>query len=290
MKKRIGNGERGVALFFAMFALLLLTGIAAALIFMANTETAVNSNYRQEQVAFFAANAGLEEARARMMASDPNTVNSAGTPLPTLAPSAANPIIYITNPGNGAAVKPWLSAGPYADLELCHDGYTGLGLTLAAPDVRCTATSLPAGTYVSYTSQLPFNATANALPYKWVRIAPKVNGSVSYLTGAGATATISNYLVNTNVATYPAATLICWDGAEEVPLKAPALLCSQMLNCCRRSDEQRVHDHCAWSQLQLRKRCSKSRERGSGAQSYTSLSLRPLRHFGSMSSHKLQWQ
>lgn len=230
MKKRIRIGERGVALFFAMFALLLLMGIAAALIFMSNTESAVNSNYRQEQVAFFAANAGLEEARARMMTSDPNTINSAGTPLPTLAPSATNPIIYITNPGSGAAIKPWLSTDTYADLELCHDGYTGLGLTLAAPDVRCTPTTLPAGTYTPYTSQLPFNGTANALPYKWVRIAPKVNASVSYLTGAGSTATITNYLVNTNLATYPATTLICWDGAEEVPLKAPATLCSQMLN------------------------------------------------------------
>ena len=228
MKKLIRNGERGVALFFSIFALLLLTGIAAALIFMANTETAVNSNYRQEQVAFFAANAGLEEARARMMASDPNTVNSTALPLPIKAPTAANQsVLYIVNPGNVAnSVQPWNKNNAYADNELCHDGY-GIFGTAVAPDIRCDTSGLPgAGWYASYNSALPFNTTSAALPYKWVRIAPKVNNSMTYLTGAGSTATVSNYLVNTGA--LPSA-LICWDGAEEVPLKTTATKCSDML-------------------------------------------------------------
>jgi Tfp pilus assembly protein PilX len=74
MKYQTRNRERGVALFFSIFALLLLTAIGAALIFMASTETSVNSNYRQEQMAYFAAKAGVEEARARMMQSDPTSV------------------------------------------------------------------------------------------------------------------------------------------------------------------------------------------------------------------------
>jgi hypothetical protein len=231
MKNASRNGERGIALFFSIFALLLLTAIAAALIFMANTETAVNSNYRQEQVALFAAKAGVEEARARMMPADPNTINSAGAPLPIAVPTTANnAILYIVNPGSSAgSVQPWNSANAYADDELCHDGYGASFGAATAPDIRCNTSNLPGGTgwYLPYNSAIPFNTTAAALPYKWVRIAPKLNASLSYLTGAGATATITNYLVNTAASV---SALICWDGAEEVPLKAGSTKCSDMLN------------------------------------------------------------
>lgn len=236
MRHKTRNGESGIALFFSVFALLLLTGIAAALIFMSNTETLINSNFRQEQMAYFAAKAGIEEARARMMASDPNTINAGGAGLPTAAPTALNNgVRYIVNPGSVAgSVKPWdnsANSTAFPDDEICHEGY---GITfgpVAAPDVRCDTTQLPgvATWYTSYNSSIPYNGTGNALPYKWVRLAPKVNGSVSYLTGAGATATISTYLVNTNTVTYPTSTVICWDGAEEKPLTAGLLNCSQML-------------------------------------------------------------
>src|SRR6185437_16712646 len=143
MKNVARNKESGVALFFSIFALLLLTAIGAALIFMASTETSVNSNYRQEQVAYFAAKAGIEEARARMMASDPNTMyvapGNASFPLfdssritQANPPSTANHMIYyVVNPGSGSAVQPWSSRNPYADDELCHDGYTSLYTTLS---------------------------------------------------------------------------------------------------------------------------------------------------------------
>jgi predicted lipid-binding transport protein (Tim44 family) len=121
IKNTTGNAERGIALFFTMFALLLLMAIAGALTFTATIETSVNSNYRQEQVAYFAAKAGLEEARARMMSSDPHPINSA---LATVAPTTSNQgIVYIVNPGATAnSVQPWLSSNQYADDALCHDG------------------------------------------------------------------------------------------------------------------------------------------------------------------------
>ena len=259
--------ERGVALFFSIFALLLLTAIGAALIFMASTETSINSNFRQEQMAYFAAKAGIEEARARMMTSDPASiaclpgtapcaspvVGNATYPLfdstqviETNTPSNSNHMIYyIVNPGSSAAVQPWdtNSQDPYADNELCHDGYTGLGLTVVPPDVRCDPATLPAGTgwYNSYSSSLPFNGTAAALPYKWVRIAPKLNGSIDYLTGAAPTFSTLTYSVNPNptvsvngnAVSIDATTPICWDGHEEVPLTATTVApiitkCSQM--------------------------------------------------------------
>lgn len=209
MKNVTGNRQRGIALFFSIFALLLLTAIAAALIFMANTETSVNSNYRQEQVAYFAAKAGIEEARARMMPSDPNPIT-----LPTAAPTNLNgQITYIVNPGKGSAVQPWISGNQWTDDELCHDYNLGsLGLTTVAPDVRCATTTLPATAFLSVNSQLPYNTTATPVPYKWVRIAPKVNGS---MLGPGTTITNTSYWVNPALGLPTAANPVCWDGVNE---------------------------------------------------------------------------
>jgi hypothetical protein len=208
---RSKTGERGIALFFAVFALLLLTAITFSLVFLSNTETVVNANYREEQVAYFAAKAGIEEARARLMASDPNSI----TPSLT-APTTAGGIIYlVNNAGVANAVQPWLSTNAYPDTELCHDGYGLAGLTIVAPDVRCT--TLPTiGTppyYTTVASAIPFNGTANALPYKWVRIAPKLNGTVQ---GPYTTTVSTAYSVNTGVGT--ATTLVCWDGVKELVL------------------------------------------------------------------------
>src|ERR1700722_1087616 len=234
MKNVTRNRERGVALFFSIFALLLLTAIAGTLIFMASTETSINSNYRQEQTAFFAAKAGIEEARARMMPADPNTINLNGTSLPTGAPDTPNlppnnattsKLIYIVNPVNGgAAVQPWNGGTQWGDDELYHDGYTALGLTAAAPGVRCAAATLPAAAYASVNSQLPYSATTNPVPYKWVRVAPKLNAS---LMGPGTITTNPVYDVNAGVGT--GTTVVCWDGVNEWVLTIlTAANCQQM--------------------------------------------------------------
>jgi Tfp pilus assembly protein PilX len=173
MKSTARNNERGIAMFFSLFALLLLTAIAGTLTFMASIETSVNSNYRQEQMAYFAAKAGLEEARARMMQTDPNTINATGTALPIVAPTNANgSVIYIVNPGATAnSVQPWSATNAYADDELCHDGYSPSLLAagqVVAPGVPCTSNGKPVGTsgatpflpstttwYTQYNSALP---------------------------------------------------------------------------------------------------------------------------------------
>ena len=269
MKVRTRNRERGVALFVSIFALMLLMAIGAAMIFMSTTETSINSNYRQEEMAYFAAKAGAEEARARMMASDPGSIACAsalpaGAPCPSpvtgntsyplfdpaqitqasMSPLSNYMIYYIVNPGSGTS-QPWKSTDPYADDELCHDGYTGLGLTVVAPDIRCAPVDLPATAYVSYTSTLPFAGGSSALPYKWVRIAPKLNSSIGYLTGTGSTASVSHYTANTNstetvnggtqTVNINGTTPMCWDGQEEVALTttttAPFVSdCSKMTN------------------------------------------------------------
>ena len=121
-KRHPGNPERGMALFLVIFTRMLLSAIAASLIFLSNTETAVNFNYRQEQVAYFAAKAGIEEARARMMASDPASIAAS---LPTAAPSGTSSgVLYLINVGAATGtVHPWTAGNIYIDDELCHDGY-----------------------------------------------------------------------------------------------------------------------------------------------------------------------
>ena len=106
------NKERGVALLFAILALLLLTAIAAALIFMTNMETEVNQNYRAETQAYYAARAGVLEARDRMRiagdAVNTNLPNPAGAVDPM---GNANTALYIINQGTDpSAITPWNNA------------------------------------------------------------------------------------------------------------------------------------------------------------------------------------
>jgi hypothetical protein len=225
MKKQIKNPQAGVALLFALLALMVLSAIAVGLVYMTNTETQVNANYRSEQVAYFAAKAGIEEARDRMMLVTGNPYYFVSTPglLPTQIPNTGNnQILYIINEGNQPAgtVAPWDTTNAYMDDELCHDGYS-LGLPSVPPvDIHCDTSQVPTGTgwFTPTTSQLPFNVSVNGGPvaplaYKWVRVAIKLNNSVQ------------SYAVN---GTQPASTPVCWNGATEVTMASTAASCGGM--------------------------------------------------------------
>src|SRR5260370_28551361 len=102
-KTRKISQESGVALFFALFALLLLSAIAASLVFMTNTETAVNANYRNERTADYGAKAGFEEVRARMRVADPASINAN---LPTAPPPAGAAHTTFLNRNKPRAASP----------------------------------------------------------------------------------------------------------------------------------------------------------------------------------------
>lgn len=85
------KNQRGVALLFSLFTLFLLTAIAFGMVFMTNTETSVDSNYRSDQALYFAAKAGLEEARNRMMLSNPNSLFNCAGGANTCLPATAMP-------------------------------------------------------------------------------------------------------------------------------------------------------------------------------------------------------
>jgi len=235
------RNQRGVALIMALMLLLLLTALAAALVFVANLETSVNANYRREQVLYFAAKAGIEEARDRLMATNPNTLVVTGT-VPTCTPAAnhdclpATPVVpstanggvfYIRGGATPTAVAPWTSGTAYTDDELCHDQYALPGQTAEPADVRCI--NEPTGTtwYKSTTSTIPWSpavgaTNAAALPYQWVRISLKLNGSVD------------NNSNTRRVSIAGAATTpVCWDGSREILLSGVAIPASGAADCTK---------------------------------------------------------
>ncbi len=166
-------GECGIALLLVLLTLLLLSAMGLGLIYMSNTETAVNANYRDTQLAFFAMRAGLEEARDRIRSNSPSPIT-----VPIAMPGAANSILYITNPANGETVAPLTPSSPYFDDEFCHESYSGLSLSDPGTGIPCTA-SAPSGNVTTVASVSPNTGTASALKYKWVRITLKQNSTLS---------------------------------------------------------------------------------------------------------------
>src|SRR5437660_4325144 len=76
------HNEKGIALILSILALLLLSAIAVGMMYMSTTEASVNANFKAEETEYFAARAGAEEIRDRMLPANPNTINA-------FAPNAA---------------------------------------------------------------------------------------------------------------------------------------------------------------------------------------------------------
>lgn len=228
MKKYKNDRERGVALFFVVIALLLLTAIAAGIIFMSDTESGINANYRSEQQTYFASRAGLEEARVRIMPSpgapqlgvaDLTAFLPPGVPASTGA-VAATDMIYITNPNasDGAlGVQPWNVANKYMDDELCHENFKSPPYPAnPGANIRCTPANNPppnAVYYNSHGSTDPNTGTVSAMNYKWVRVQLKQNYS-------GAATTVDGVGIPASVIPGNAYTPICYDGFQEFLMNA----------------------------------------------------------------------
>jgi Tfp pilus assembly protein PilX len=223
------RSERGFALFIAIFTLLLITAIAAGMLMLTNTDTNISSNFRDEQTAFFAAKAGLEEVRDRMRVnagSVPYTASYSlnyglttppggvqvlpGASSPNTAPpmfGSANAVTYITNPLNGESVTPWVTNGSaYPDDEICNEAlYAGSGNGCSGNPPR------PRGTANWYQTASASSAYASnpVQAWKWVRINVKTNQ-----TSTGTT-TVST--VDGNTADY---NLVCWNGTNQLTVAA----------------------------------------------------------------------
>jgi hypothetical protein len=225
-QRRHRQRQGGIALLTVLFALLLISGIAFGMMYMANTETVINSNFRDLQKAQYGAWSGIHEARARMITTlTTGATNANAIARPTAFPSegtAAN-MIYITNPASGETVDP--HSGSYADTELCHEGFNGLSSLAPPGGTNWTAgapcTVYPPTTPASFTtvnSNDPGRTYAYALPYKWVRITMKANAS------SGGDYLSAPFKVQPTSSSQT--TPVCWNGYRQQLLPSgPATTC-----------------------------------------------------------------
>lgn len=221
--------QRGIALLIVIFALLLVTGIALAMMSSSTTETQVERNYRDSQRAYFAALAGIQEARVRLLTENTNVVaGGGGGILPNGLTNAGMPgdlnptgVVYIINKkSNTETVQPWTysATNNFYDDELCHESFPTLTATWADSNklnsnVPCITIPSTSTWYQTKTSSDPNTGTSAALSYKWVRISMKERRS--------------GYPYNvTNDTTYDNRP-ICFDGSREIPLPLTWTSCNQ---------------------------------------------------------------
>src|SRR6266478_546330 len=164
------------------------------MITMSNTETNVSANFRDEQTAYFAAKAGIEEVRDRLRAGAANSLNTS-TLLTTIpAPMAGQPggVLYVINPLGSETVAPWnLTGSNYPDNDIIKE-------------LNCTGTAPTGAWYVT----TPFTASSSyaaspQLQWKWVRVMAKINKSDTGCT------------LVTSVDGTTLGQLVCWNGAYE---------------------------------------------------------------------------
>lgn len=205
------RSERGIALLLCILSLMVLTGIAIGMMYMTDSETMINANYRSSQQAYFASVAGLEEMRDRLRANHPSPIA-----LPNSMPSLGGGVVYLLNPVAGETIQPWNTANVYFDNEICQENFPNLGLTSPGAGTPCSTAPSGSNWYSTTNSTAPYTNTSAAVSYKWVRLTLKANGSVApyYVNGSNAGATLGNE--------------ICWDGQHETVLPAGTPNCPAM--------------------------------------------------------------
>lgn len=159
--------EAGVALLISIFILLLVSGVALALVANSGSESSLAGNFRSSTSAYDAGTAGLEEARGRLLPGSSNYFNNtvAGF-IPVGAPLVVGQVRYILNPLNPAdVVAPTTPGSAYADTEYRQE--FGVPVTAA---VTQTINSVWANSAVA---QMPGPL------YKWVRITPATEQSLN---------------------------------------------------------------------------------------------------------------
>jgi hypothetical protein len=212
--------ERGIALLLSVLALLLLSAVAAGMIYMASTENSIAGNFKSEETEYFAARAGIEETRDRMIPANgvaPYNINAVLPPTNQLPSSGNQGVVYIlqNNPQNPVTMSSITtgppSTHPLYDDELCHD-FAITGMTATAANVRCTTQPGGSGWYNStlttaqglYSQAPNWNSggVSNPVDWKWTRISVKATNSTPYCVAAG---------YCTSVTAKP----VCYDGTSQ---------------------------------------------------------------------------
>jgi len=165
--RKFRKEEKGIVLLISLFVLLVISAAGLSLLLSATTESSLAGNYRLSTTAHYAALAGLEEARGRMLPKNPNYFNNtaAGFMPPVNTALAVGQVRYILNPVSGEAVAPTnLSSATYPDNEYQKE---------YGNPVDTSAYQL-----ISSTSPL-LNGAIPGPSYKWVRITPATERSLN---------------------------------------------------------------------------------------------------------------
>ena len=167
-KHEENRSEQGAALLIAIFALLLISVVGIALIVSTGTDSALTGNYRTSAGAYYAAVAGLEEARGRLLWKNPNYINNTNSYSTLLNPTGLptwglTQVLYIVNPADGEAASSVLTDYPDTEYQ------TEFGWPLSGAVVN------------QITSVSPDTASTPSLPgqqFRWVRITPATEVSL----------------------------------------------------------------------------------------------------------------
>jgi len=157
---RICKRESGAALLIAIFALLLISVVAIALVVSAGTDNALAGNYRTSASAYYAALAGLEEARGRLYGNNPNYINktvSNFVPTPYGPPLPLTNVLYIINPAGSETVAPTDLSNPATNPDTEYQNEFG-----GPPPTSATQ--------INSVSPVPSSPALPGQSFKWVRI------------------------------------------------------------------------------------------------------------------------
>ena len=164
-QQQTSDGQRGVVLLLALIALLLISAVGAAILFMAAAESSLVGSQRVSARTFYSTMGGLEETRFRMMPvilDAQGGLNEPGTQffaqLPVVPPPGGPPppptdVLYIVNTNNPATPA---NFNAFAQLP--------------ANDIWLAA-EVPAAVNLRAVASIQPNAGGNAaIPWQWVRI------------------------------------------------------------------------------------------------------------------------
>ena len=130
--------QQGMALIMTLFVLAILSLVGLGLITTSNLETRINSNSRSAYPAYYAAEAGLEEATYRLNGTAVNPISLVFLDSPTK-------VVYLRQNTN---IDPTNSSGPCYDNEYASSNF-------------------------SMINYVPSNQGSNPIPYQWVKISMK---------------------------------------------------------------------------------------------------------------------
>ena len=175
---RTKRTQLGIALLISIFILLLISVVAIALIVSSSTESSLAGNYRSSTGVYYAATAGLEEARSRLASKDPNSFkNTAPGFLPSPGtPMAIGAVAYVLNPGPTDTLGTMLAT--YPDTQYVTEFGAGAATVTTTPSVW---------------DRSPLNTLAFPAPlYKWVRINAVTEQSLNLLVAPFASGPLDN--------------------------------------------------------------------------------------------------